>query len=62
MRAAIASGDMATAERESHSLKGSAATLGADHLAEAAGLAEAAIRSGSGIDEALRALCFSTAC
>lgn len=54
--AAIMSGDMATAEREAHSLRGSAATLGADRLAEAAGLAEAAIKSGNGIDEALRSL------
>ena len=32
MCAAITSGDMATAERDAHSLKGSAATLGADRL------------------------------
>ena len=56
MRAAITSGDTATAERDAHSLKGSAATLGADRLAEAAGNAEAAIKSGNGIDEALRSL------
>jgi two-component system, sensor histidine kinase and response regulator len=52
MRTAIASGDTATAERDAHSLKGSAATLGADHLAEEAGKAEAAIKSGNGIDDA----------
>jgi len=56
MRTAIASGDTDTAERDAHSLKGSAATLGADHLAEEAGKAEAAIKSGNGIDDALQSL------
>ena len=37
IRAALASGDTAAAERDAHSLKGSAATLGADPLAEEAG-------------------------
>src|SRR5215831_8199910 len=45
MRTALASGDVATAERDAHSLKGSAATLGADRVAEEAGKAEAAIKS-----------------
>ena len=43
--AALAKGDMATAERTAHSLKGAAATLGAKALAEAASQAEAAIKS-----------------
>ena len=56
MHKAIASGDTATAQRDAHSLKGSAATLGADQLAEEAGKAEAAIGSGDGIDDALQSL------
>jgi HPt (histidine-containing phosphotransfer) domain-containing protein len=43
--AALGKGDMATAERTAHSLKGAAATLGAKALAEAASQAEAAIKS-----------------
>ena len=43
--AALAKGDMATAERTAHSLKGAAATLGAKALAEAASQAEAAIKN-----------------
>jgi two-component system sensor histidine kinase/response regulator len=44
--AALTKGDMATAERTAHSLKGVAATLGADRLARAAAQAEAAIKRG----------------
>jgi len=56
MRIALARGDVATAERDAHSLKGSAATLGADHVAEEAGKAEAAIKSGNEINDALESL------
>jgi two-component system, sensor histidine kinase and response regulator len=56
IRATLASGDTAAAERDAHSLKGSAATLGADRLAEEAGSAEAAIKSGDAVEEALLSL------
>jgi len=56
IRTALASGDAAAAERDAHSLKGSAATLGADRLAEEAGKAEAAIKSGNDINDALESL------
>ena len=56
MRTALASGDVTTAERDAHSLKGSAATLGAHSVAEEAGKAEAAIKSGNGINDALVSL------
>jgi CheY-like chemotaxis protein len=46
IRAALAEGDTGTAERVAHSLKGVAATLGANALSEAASHAEAAIRNG----------------
>ena len=42
MRAALAIGDAATAERAAHSLKGAAGTLGAVALSEAAAIAESA--------------------
>ncbi|MGD9502145.1 MAG: response regulator, partial [Methyloceanibacter sp.] len=44
--AALTKGDMATAERIAHSLKGVAGTLGASGLAQAASHAEAAIKRG----------------
>ncbi len=50
IRAMLAEGDTVTAEREAHSLKGSAATLGADGLAAAAANLETAIKGG-GIGE-----------
>jgi two-component system sensor histidine kinase/response regulator len=56
IRAALAGGDVATAERDAHSLKGAAATLGADLLAEEAAKAEAAIKSGHAVEEALLSL------
>ena len=56
IRAALSRGDIATAERDAHSLKGAAATLGADLLAEDAAKAEAAIKSGVAVDEALVSL------
>jgi two-component system sensor histidine kinase/response regulator len=56
IRAALSGGDIATAERDAHSLKGAAATLGADVLAEDAAKAEAAIKFGVAVDEALLSL------
>ena len=56
IRTALAAGDAATAQRGAHSLKGAAGTLGATTLAEEAARAEAAIKSGHGVDEALRSL------
>ena len=56
IRAALETGDTATAERAAHSLKGSASTLGANALAERAAKAEAAIKSGQDVDEALETL------
>jgi HPt (histidine-containing phosphotransfer) domain-containing protein len=47
---------VAAAEREVHSLKGAAASLGADSLAEAADKAEQALKSGSEDEAALRHL------
>jgi two-component system sensor histidine kinase/response regulator len=54
--AALADGDAAAVERAAHSLKGAAATLGADALADAAAQAEAAIKSGRDACTELRAL------
>lgn len=59
MQAALSAADPATAERAAHSLKGAAGTLGAGMLAEAAARAETAIKSGRGIDEAVRSLSLS---
>jgi two-component system, sensor histidine kinase and response regulator len=56
IRAALSGGDVATAERDAHSLKGAAATLGADLLAEEAAKAEAAIETGHAVEAALRSL------
>jgi two-component system, sensor histidine kinase and response regulator len=56
IRAALSGGDVATAERDAHSLKGAAATLGADLLAEEAAKAEAAIKSDHAVDTALLSL------
>lgn len=56
IRAALAKGDDATAERGAHSLKGAAATLGANALSEAAARAEAAIKSGQDPGAAVDAL------
>ncbi len=54
--AALAKGDAATAERTAHSLKGVAATLGANALSEAASRAEAAIKSGKDAGPEVRTL------
>jgi HPt (histidine-containing phosphotransfer) domain-containing protein len=56
IRAALACGDATAAEREAHSLKGAAATLGADALADDAASAEVAIKSGTGVDQGLLSL------
>jgi len=53
IRAALEAQDSATAQRIAHSLKGSAANLGANALSAAAGGAENAIRTQSGIGQAL---------
>ena len=56
MKDALSAGDAATAERVAHSLKGAAGTLGASSLSEAAARAETAIKSGRGVDDAIRFL------
>jgi two-component system sensor histidine kinase/response regulator len=59
IRAAISGGDASTAEREAHSLKGAASTLGATALAEHAVKVETAIKTGQSVDEALESLSHS---
>ena len=59
IRAALSIGDASTAEREAHSLKGAASTLGATDLAEHAAKVEAAIKTGQGVDETLESLSHS---
>ena len=61
IRAALSVGDTSTAERDAHSLKGAASTLGATALAEHAALAETAIKAGQSVDEALDSLSQSLA-
>jgi two-component system sensor histidine kinase/response regulator len=61
IRKALAAGDVATAERGAHSLKGAAGTLGAMELSEVAAKAETALKTGQGIDAALTALSASLA-
>ena len=61
IRAALSVGDTSTAERDAHSLKGAASTLGATALAEHAALAETAIKTGQSADEALDSLSQSLA-
>jgi HPt (histidine-containing phosphotransfer) domain-containing protein len=56
VRAALAGGDLLAAEREIHSLKGAAASLGAVALSDAASAAEAALKTEVGIDAALSSL------
>ena len=56
IRKALAAGDTETAARVAHSMKGSAANLGATAVAEVAAKAESAILSAKGIEEALRSL------
>jgi len=59
IRAALAAGDPSTAERTAHSLKGAAGNLGATALAEVAAKAEAALKTGQGIEAALDSLALS---
>ena len=59
IRAALAGGDVATAERVAHSLKGVAGNLGATVLAEVARKAETAVKTGQGIEAGLDALAVS---
>ena len=59
IEAALSAGDVATAERTAHSLKGAAATLGAISLSESAAKAETAIKKGYGIDDAVSFLSLS---
>jgi two-component system sensor histidine kinase/response regulator len=59
IQATLSAGDVATAERTAHSLKGAAATLGAISLSEWAAKAETAIKKGYGIDEAVSFLSLS---
>jgi len=56
IRTALSVGDASTAEREAHSLKGAASTLGANALAEHAAKVEAAIKIGHGVDDAIGSL------
>ena len=59
IRAALSVGDKSTAEREAHSLKGAAGTLGATALAEHAAKVETAINAGQSVEEALEILSHS---
>ena len=59
IRAALAAGDTETAARAAHSLKGSAANLGASALAEVAAKAETALTSGQGVEPGLDSLASS---
>ena len=54
--AALAAGDLATAERAAHSLKGAAGTLGAAELSEAAVRAETAIKTGQRVNDTVASL------
>ena len=56
IRVALSVGDVSAAEREAHSLKGAASTLGAAALAEQAAKVEVAINTGQNVDEALESL------
>jgi CheY-like chemotaxis protein len=61
IKAALAIGDGGTAERAAHSLKGAAGTLGAASLSEAAAIAEKAIRTKDGLEDALSSLALELA-
>jgi two-component system, sensor histidine kinase and response regulator len=56
IRSALATGDVEAAARAAHSLKGTAANLGAAALADVAAKVETAINLRQGVDEALGAL------
>jgi two-component system, sensor histidine kinase and response regulator len=59
IHAALAVGDMSTARRAAHSLKGAAANLGATAVAEEAAKVETAIETGKGVELALDSLASS---
>jgi HPt (histidine-containing phosphotransfer) domain-containing protein len=59
IRRALSVGDVSTAEREAHSLKGASSTLGATTLAKHAANAEIAIQTGQNVDEAIESLSHS---
>jgi len=59
IRAALAAGDVSTAARAAHSLKGAAANLGAAELAENAAKVEHAIMSGANAEQTLHNLASS---
>ncbi len=61
IRAALAAGDVSTAARAAHSLKGAAANLGATALAEHAAKVEQAVSGGKYVEETLDALASSFA-
>ena len=61
IRSALLVGDNSTAEREAHSLKGVAGTLGATALAEQTAKVEAAIHAGQRVEEVLEALALALA-
>jgi two-component system sensor histidine kinase/response regulator len=56
IEAALSLGDAGTAERTAHSLKGAAATLGANSLSEAAARTETAIKTAGDVRGSVRAL------
>lgn len=56
VRAALAAGDDAGAERELHSLRGAAASLGAIAIAEVTAEAERALKAGVGLETSLKSL------
>jgi signal transduction histidine kinase/DNA-binding response OmpR family regulator len=56
IRNALAAGETETAARAAHSIKGSAANLGASEVAEVAAKAESAVLAGQGVEETLRSL------
>lgn len=59
IRSALSAGDASTAEREAHSLKGAASTLGATEVAKRAAEVEIAITTGQNVDESLESLSHS---
>ena len=56
VRAALAAGDLAAAEREVHSLKGAAAALGAVALSETASAAGESLKTKIDVDKTLQSL------
>ncbi|MGH6824669.1 Hpt domain-containing protein [Methyloceanibacter sp.] len=56
VRTALAAGDRATAERELHSLRGAAGSLGVIAIAETAGECEHALREGGDVESSLKTL------